>query len=150
MNDEKDAGEDVSGSGGGSGRDAGNEGWQRVAGKGDPEEGRTLEVPLSSSVRVLLTRSGGRVYATQAECGHMRFPLAGGGIEGPAITCPLHKAQFELSTGAVVRAPRIPWILRATKVGRQMGLIACNPLRIYEVEERLEGVFVRRRVSVPE
>ena len=130
-------------------RDSGNEGWQQVAGKGEPGEGRTLDAQLNSSVRVLLIRSGGRVYATQTECGHMRFPLGEGKIEGSVITCPLHRAQFDLSTGAVVRRPRIPWILRATKVGKQMGLISCNALHTYEVEERPEGVYIRRHVSVP-
>lgn len=121
-----------------------SEGWQRLADKGEPKEGQTLVAQGNSSARVLLTRTGGKVYATQTECGHMRFPLGEGKVEGSLITCPLHKAQFDLSTGAVVRMPRIPWILRATKVGRQMGSISCHPLLIYEVEERPDGVYVRR------
>lgn len=125
--------------------DAVDESWQRLAGTGEPGEGRTIETQFLSSVRVLLTRSQGKVYATQAECGHMRFPLRDGKVEGPVLTCPLHKAQFDLSSGVVVRPPRIPWILRFTKVGKQMGLISCNALRTYEVEERPDGVYVRRR-----
>jgi nitrite reductase/ring-hydroxylating ferredoxin subunit len=150
MNDDADEKGCVNGEYRGSIRDAVNEVWQRVAGKGEPGEGRTLDAQLGSSARILLTRSRGRVYGTQTECGHMRFPLGVGKIEGSVITCPLHKAQFDLSTGAVARKPRNPWILRATKVGKQMGLISCNPLHTYEVEERPEGIYARRRLSVPE
>lgn len=148
MDGSRDQGGARNGSSGGSSPEAANDGWHRVTGKGEPGEGRTLVAPLGSSARVLIARSGGKLYATQTECGHMRFPLEGGSTEGSVITCPLHKAQFELSTGSVVRKPRIPWILRATKVGRQMGLISCDPLRIYEVEERPDGVYARRRESV--
>jgi nitrite reductase/ring-hydroxylating ferredoxin subunit len=75
----------------------------------------------------------------------MRFPLREGKVAGTVLTCPLHKAQFDLGTGAGVRGPQIPGLLKATKMGKGILSVEAQPLRTYDVDERADGVFVRPR-----
>jgi nitrite reductase/ring-hydroxylating ferredoxin subunit/uncharacterized protein YbjT (DUF2867 family) len=47
----------------------------------------------------------GGLCATQARCTHRSGPLGEGVIDGSTVTCPLHGAQFNVWTGAVLRGP---------------------------------------------
>jgi nitrite reductase/ring-hydroxylating ferredoxin subunit len=47
----------------------------------------------------------GGFCATQARCTHRQGPLTEGAIDGSTVTCPLHGAQFNVWTGAVLRGP---------------------------------------------
>lgn len=47
----------------------------------------------------------GNYYATQDICTHDGGILTGGTLEGTIITCPRHGAQFDITTGEVVRMP---------------------------------------------
>jgi uncharacterized protein YbjT (DUF2867 family)/nitrite reductase/ring-hydroxylating ferredoxin subunit len=47
----------------------------------------------------------GQFFATQSRCTHRQGPLDKGKLEGSTVTCPLHGAQFNVTTGAVVRGP---------------------------------------------
>jgi nitrite reductase/ring-hydroxylating ferredoxin subunit len=117
--------------------------WARVAGPGEPREGATQYVALPGNVRILLLRRGGRVYATQGLCGHMRFPLGDAKLEGTVVTCPLHKAQFDLTSGAVVRGPHVPALFMITRMGKGMAAVPAESLRRYETEERADGIYIR-------
>ncbi|MGA7861891.1 MAG: Rieske 2Fe-2S domain-containing protein [Thermoplasmata archaeon] len=118
--------------------------WQRVANRGEPSEGLTRYIEVRQG-QALLVRRGGKLFAAQANCGHMRFPLADGKIDGTVLTCPLHKAQFDLSTDAVVRKARVPGLIAYTKMGRGILSVPTEPLKVYDVDERNDGVYVRSR-----
>jgi uncharacterized protein YbjT (DUF2867 family)/nitrite reductase/ring-hydroxylating ferredoxin subunit len=47
----------------------------------------------------------GQFFATQSKCTHRGGPLDKGKIEGSTVTCPVHGAQFNVTTGAVLRGP---------------------------------------------
>jgi len=48
-------------------------------------------------------------FATQAQCTHTFGPLARGEIvDGCQVECPLHRARFDIATGAVVRWANFP------------------------------------------
>jgi nitrite reductase/ring-hydroxylating ferredoxin subunit/uncharacterized protein YbjT (DUF2867 family) len=47
----------------------------------------------------------GQFFATQSKCTHRGGPLDKGKIEGSTVTCPIHGAQFDVTTGAVQRGP---------------------------------------------
>ena len=47
----------------------------------------------------------GAFCATQAMCTHKQGPLSEGSLDGTTVTCPLHGAQFNVWTGAVLRGP---------------------------------------------
>src|SRR5215469_16980082 len=78
---------------------------------------------------VLVARSGGRLFAIEAECTHYHGPLAEGTLVGDTVRCPWHHACFSLSTGEAVRAP------------------ALNPVSCWRVEQRDGTVYVREKVE---
>src|SRR5262245_6435638 len=47
----------------------------------------------------------GGFCATQAMCTHRQGPLSEGSLDDTTVTCPLHGAQFNVWTGAVLRGP---------------------------------------------
>ena len=64
--------------------------------------------------KVLLARVAGRCHAVGATCPHAGGPLAEGVLRGGVVTCPWHKAAFDVETGrrreppALDDLPRIP------------------------------------------
>jgi uncharacterized protein YbjT (DUF2867 family)/nitrite reductase/ring-hydroxylating ferredoxin subunit len=74
----------------------------------EENEFRVSEVPpgsvlLMGDVAVFSVEGG--FCATQARCPHRRGPLSEGTLDGSTVTCPLHGAQFNVWTGAVLRGP---------------------------------------------
>jgi uncharacterized protein YbjT (DUF2867 family)/nitrite reductase/ring-hydroxylating ferredoxin subunit len=71
-------------------------------------EFRISEVPAGSVLLVgdvaVFSIEGG-FCATQARCTHRQGPLSEGSLDGSTVTCPLHGAQFNVWTGAVLRGP---------------------------------------------
>ena len=60
-------------------------------------EGRTFAV---GGHHIALFRThAGEVFATQAECPHLRGPLADGLTGGTTVICPLHERAYDLRTG---------------------------------------------------
>jgi len=55
--------------------------------------------------RVLLCLVEGRYYAVEALCPHAGQPLDHGSLEGFELVCPLHRARFDVRSGAVVKGP---------------------------------------------
>lgn len=76
---------------------------------------------------VLLTRSGGELFAIGASCSHYGAPLAEGLLVDGTLRCPAHHAAFSIRTGEAVRAP------------------ALRPIPCWTVEQRDEWVFVTGR-----
>lgn len=79
---------------------------------------------------VAVFSAGGGFCATQALCTHRFGPLSEGAIDDTTVTCPLHGAQFNIWTGAVLRGP------------------AKDPLKTYRVI--VEGDIGRVDVPQPE
>jgi nitrite reductase/ring-hydroxylating ferredoxin subunit len=71
-------------------------------------EFRVSEVPPGSVLlvgdRAVFNAEGG-FCATQARCTHRQGALSEGTVDGSTVTCPLHGAQFNIWTGAVLRGP---------------------------------------------
>ncbi len=85
------------------------------------------------SVRVLIYRSGERLYALSDHCSHRGCALAAGQIEGAGpdavVICPCHGSTFRLADGEVVRGP------------------ATAPQPAYEARVNGDKVEVRLRAS---
>jgi len=56
----------------------------------------------------LITNVEGKYYAIGARCTHAGSDLLQGSLEGNVVTCPRHKARFDVTTGKVISGPRIP------------------------------------------
>jgi nitrite reductase/ring-hydroxylating ferredoxin subunit len=57
---------------------------------------------------ILLANSDGKVYALCDRCSHMNAPLSMGTLNGKVVTCPLHGARFDVTTGKKVGEPMAP------------------------------------------
>jgi NADPH-dependent 2,4-dienoyl-CoA reductase/sulfur reductase-like enzyme/nitrite reductase/ring-hydroxylating ferredoxin subunit len=79
--------------------------------------------------QLVLVRDGERVHAIGATCSHYGGPLADGAVTNGTIRCPWHHACFDLSTGAVLRAP------------------ALAPMPVWRVEQRDGRWFISDRVE---
>ncbi len=63
-------------------------------------EGRNFEI---AGLRVAVFRTQrDEVFASQAECPHLRGPLADGMLGGTTIMCPLHDRSYDLRSGKVL------------------------------------------------
>jgi nitrite reductase/ring-hydroxylating ferredoxin subunit len=54
---------------------------------------------------ILLANSDGKVYALCDRCSHMNAPLSMGAMNGKVVTCPMHGARFDVTTGKKVGEP---------------------------------------------
>lgn len=77
-----------------------------VARVADVVRGSTHRVVVDG-LEILLCNVGGRIYAIEDMCTHEGTPLDGGQLEDVRITCPLHGAVFDVTTGAVLALPAI-------------------------------------------
>ena len=54
---------------------------------------------------ILLANSEDKVYALCDRCSHMNAPLSMGAMNGKVVTCPMHGARFDVTTGKKVGEP---------------------------------------------
>ena len=54
---------------------------------------------------VLIANVNGNYHAVDNMCTHFGGDLSGGVLEGNVITCPNHRAKFDVTTGKVVSPP---------------------------------------------
>jgi nitrite reductase/ring-hydroxylating ferredoxin subunit len=69
---------------------------------------RIADIPTGSCSLVgdaVVFNIDGQFFATQSRCTHRSGPLNKGKLEGSTVTCPLHGAQFNVTTGEVLRGP---------------------------------------------
>ena len=76
----------------------------KVAQVDDLDEGELLAVDVDGEP-VCLAKVHGRICAFTDECTHISGPLSEGELDGEVLTCPWHGAQFDITTGKVLRGP---------------------------------------------
>jgi nitrite reductase/ring-hydroxylating ferredoxin subunit len=76
----------------------------KVANLDELQEGELFPVEVDGEP-ICLVRVDGSVYAFTDNCTHISGPLNEGELEGHVITCPWHRAQFNVCTGKVLRGP---------------------------------------------
>jgi nitrite reductase/ring-hydroxylating ferredoxin subunit len=103
--------------------------YVRVASVNQVTPGRIVPVE-AKGIKLLLAEAGGQFYAAARKCPHLGFNLCRGSIEGRAVVCPLHKAKFDLATGAIERDPKLLFI----------GMKAKGDLAVYPV--KVEGMDI--------
>lgn len=87
-----------------------------------PDSCKTVDV---NGVEVAVFNVAGGFHAVQAECTHAGGPLCEGTLNGVVVTCPIHRAQFNVTTGAVVRKPaRVPLQTFTVKVEGDVGQVS--------------------------
>src|SRR5919112_6789129 len=73
----------------------------------DVPEGKMKHVGVGEK-EILLANSDGKVYALCDRCSHMNAPLSMGTLNGKVVTCPMHGARFDVTTGEKVGEPMAP------------------------------------------
>ena len=70
----------------------------------DIAPGGVLGVKLNG-INLAVCNYGGRFYAVARQCGHAAAYLDRGALTGYILTCPLHCAQFDITTGEALSGP---------------------------------------------
>ncbi len=65
--------------------------------------------------KVLLANVDGGFHAMQQKCPHLGANLCRGKLEGKTVTCPLHSATFDVTTGQVVAVAHLLFLKFKTK-----------------------------------
>jgi nitrite reductase/ring-hydroxylating ferredoxin subunit len=81
-----------------------SDGFVPVADTDELSPGQMKWVAVDGERRVLANVDGA-FYALSDVCGHRNAPLSRGKLQGYLIECPLHFAQFDVRTGALVNGP---------------------------------------------
>jgi 3-phenylpropionate/trans-cinnamate dioxygenase ferredoxin subunit len=79
-------------------------GYVRASSKLEIAVGEMKKVILDGR-DVLIANVDGNYYAVGGECTHFGGDLSEGVLEGNIVTCPNHKARFDVTTGKVVSGP---------------------------------------------
>lgn len=74
--------------------------------------------------KIMLIRRDDKIYALDRICTHQYADLANGFLNDDNITCPLHLAQFEISSGKAVSPP------------------AEKPLHLYNIKIEGDDIYV--------
>ena len=57
---------------------------------------------------ILVANVNGKYYAMGDTCTHRKGDLSKGTLVGNIVTCPNHKATFDVTTGKVISGPKVP------------------------------------------
>jgi nitrite reductase/ring-hydroxylating ferredoxin subunit len=125
--------------------------WADVA-KTDELVPGGLKYANINGVELTLGNVSGAFYAVSRRCGHMNAPLEDGSLDGVILTCPLHDAQFDITTGKALSYPMpqhhsdetvSPPLARAARVrGRLARKIRLHDLAIYPVRVAGDSIQV--------
>lgn len=100
---------------------------QKVANLSDIPAGQMKAVEIDGE-QVVLCNVEGALYAVSDICSHDYALLSDGELEGNEVTCPLHGARFDVTTGKALCLP------------------AVQPVETFAVEVKGEEVFVKQNI----
>jgi nitrite reductase/ring-hydroxylating ferredoxin subunit len=101
---------------------------------------------------IVICNCAGDFHAVQRRCGHMNAPLERGTLDGTILTCAMHCAQFDVTTGEALSGPvprdtgetLPPRTLKMLQdIGGLMQHIHTESLRTYETKVAEGAVWVR-------
>jgi nitrite reductase/ring-hydroxylating ferredoxin subunit len=96
---------------------------QKVASLSEIPAGHMKAVEIDGE-QVLICNVEGSLYAVSDVCSHDYALLSDGELNGTEVTCPLHGARFDVTTGKALCLP------------------AVKPVETFKVETRDQDVFV--------
>ncbi len=105
-----------------------------VARTDEVHEGSMVGVTVAGN-QILLSKIGGKIYAMDAVCSHSYGYLPRGTLKDHTVICPVHKAEYDIATGKVVK--NVPALM---KLAMHRG---ATDLRTYEVEVVDDNVRVK-------
>jgi 3-phenylpropionate/trans-cinnamate dioxygenase ferredoxin component len=79
--------------------------WHRVLRLEDLAVGASRAVEADLEEILICRVAADAIYAVGDRCTHDDGPLGEGVLAGRVVTCPRHGAQFDVTTGAVLKMP---------------------------------------------
>jgi len=70
--------------------------------------------------QILIANVGGTFYAIDAVCSHMNGYLPSGELKNNIVICPIHRAQFDVTTGKVYKNVNIMFKLSTGRVATNL------------------------------
>lgn len=83
--------------------------------------------------QILVANVDGNFYAVDAICPHMNGYLPSGRLEKTVVICPVHKAQYDVTTGKVVKD--VPALMR-------LALGGTKDLQTFNVKLEADDILV--------
>jgi nitrite reductase/ring-hydroxylating ferredoxin subunit len=115
--------------------------------------GRMKHIEVNGK-EIMIVNLDGKFYALNDRCSHTNAPLSMGHIQDNIVTCPMHGARFDITTGKKVSDPKMPSInIQALPenmqkyleyVGQLLSHIKTYDQDNYEV--RVEGTSIKLRL----
>jgi nitrite reductase/ring-hydroxylating ferredoxin subunit len=65
--------------------------------------------------QIVICNFDNKFYALERRCGHLSASLDMGTLDGNILTCPLHYAQFDITTGEALSGPVPPDLQHPTR-----------------------------------
>lgn len=84
----------------------------KIAKINELEDNEMKEITIEGDNKILLSRYGGKYYATGAKCTHYGAPLATGVCQNGHVICPWHHAVFNLQSGDSEEPPALDALAR--------------------------------------
>ena len=69
--------------------------------------GKMKHIELNGK-EIMIVNLDGKFYALNDRCSHTNAPLSVGHIQDNMLTCPMHGARFDITTGKKVSDPKMP------------------------------------------
>jgi nitrite reductase/ring-hydroxylating ferredoxin subunit len=69
--------------------------------------GKMKHIELNGK-EIMIVNLDGKFYALNDRCSHTNAPLSMGHIQDSILTCPMHGARFDITTGKKVSDPKMP------------------------------------------
>jgi 3-phenylpropionate/trans-cinnamate dioxygenase ferredoxin subunit len=83
--------------------------FEKIAEASEIPSGQMKPVKVAQK-DILIANVNGVYYAIGNICTHAGGDLSKGTLEGTTVTCPRHKAKFDVTTGKVVSGPKVPFM----------------------------------------
>ena len=84
-----------------------NGSYVEVAKVDEIPSGNMKHVELNGK-EIMMANLDGKFYALNDRCSHTNAPLSMGHIQGNIVTCPMHGARFDITTGKKMSDPEFP------------------------------------------
>ena len=69
--------------------------------------GRMKHIEVNGK-EIMIVNLGGKIYALNDRCSHTNAPLSMGHIQDNIVTCSMHGARFDITTGKKLSDPKMP------------------------------------------
>jgi len=90
---------------------------------------------------LVICNIAGSFYALDRRCGHMNAPLEMGTLDGSILTCAMHCAQFDVTTGEPLSGPVPTYLGNETAPPRTATFLKNTEMLMQRIHTKAIGVY---------